>query len=393
MTPIKPLLIAILLSSGFVLSACQEAPAETAPVLPEVTVAHPLVKPVTDWDDYIGQFEAVERVEIRPRVSGYLVGVHFEEGQLVEQGDLLFSVDPRPFEAALDAARSNIVGAQARVENARSQLARADDLVAIQAISTEEYEALQAGLRSAESELQAAKAAERVAALDVEFTRITAPVAGRVSESRLDVGNAVKADDSVLTRLVSIDPIHFSFQGSEALYLKYKRSGEREQVPVRIRLQDERDYHWQGTLDFMDNAIDAGTGTIRGRALLQNPDGFLTPGMFGQMQLRAGDEYQGLLLPDTALATRGAQRIVYVVDAQGVVAAREVELGPLQGSLRVIRTGLEADDLVVINGQQRAFPGQPVQATVAVIEDPQASTARTAGSNQGGPAPVANAAR
>ncbi|MBN1237681.1 MAG: efflux RND transporter periplasmic adaptor subunit, partial [Gammaproteobacteria bacterium] len=209
--------------------------------------------------------------------------------------------------------------------------------------------------------------------LDVDFTRVTAPTAGRVSYRRVDVGNAVRADDTVLTTIVSVDPIHFVFQGSEAAYLRYKRQGgvrDEGGTPVRIRLQDEETYRWQGRVDFLDNSIDFGSGTIRGRAVVPNPDGFLTPGMFGHMQLQASERYSGLLLPDTAIATRGAQRIVYVVDGDGIVAAREVQLGPLHGGLRVIRSGITADDRVVVDGQQRARPGQAVDPLVSRIDAP-----------------------
>lgn len=356
------------------LYGCEETqPVSTAPQLPEVTVAEPLVKQVTDWDDYVGQFEPIERVDLRPRVSGYIVSVHFEDGQLVEQGDLMFTIDPRPFEAALDEARSRAVGAEARLENARTELERARGLVEIQAVSAEEFEAMEATVRTAEAELEAARAATRAHDLNVDFTRITAPIGGRASYRRVDTGNAVKADETVLTTIVSVDPIHFVFQGSEALYLKYRREGADSRdgdTVVRIRLQDEPVFGRTGRLDFMDNSIDPGTGTIRGRALVDNPDGFLTPGMFGHMQLQASGEYAGLLLPDTAIATRGAERIVYVVDDDGLVSAKEVVLGPLDDGLRIIRAGLTASDRVIVDGQQRARPGQSVQANAGRIEAP-----------------------
>jgi RND family efflux transporter MFP subunit len=372
--PIRATLSSLcVLTAALTVAACGETvPARTAP-LPEVTVAQPLVKTIVDWDSYVGRFEPVQRVDLRPRVSGHLVGIHFEDGELVEAGDLLFAIDPRPFEAALDEAKGRAAAASARVENVRTELERARGLVDIQAVSKEEFEALEAALRSAEAELEAVGAAVRGHQLNVDFTRVAAPIGGRVSYRRVDVGNAVKADETVLTTIVSVDPIHFVFQGAEALYLKYKRQGGNAgggDAPVRIRLQDEPTHRWNGRLDFVDNAIDAGSGTIRGRAVVANPDGFLTPGMFGHMQLQASDEYSGLLLPDTSIATRGAQRIVYVVDADGLVSAKEVHLGPLNGGLRVIRAGLTAEDRVVVDGQQRARPGQSVQALASRIESP-----------------------
>ncbi|MFO7287691.1 MAG: efflux RND transporter periplasmic adaptor subunit [Gammaproteobacteria bacterium] len=338
--------------------------------MPQVTVAEPLIRPIVDWDGYIGQFQAVERVEVRPRVSGYLVDVHFEEGQLVDKGQLLFSIDPRPFEAALDQARGREAAALARLENARAELERARGLVEIRAVSREEVEALEAAVRTAEADLAAARAEVRARALDLEFTRVVAPIAGRASYRRVDRGNAVKADDTVLTTIVSVDPIHFVFQGAESLYLKYKRAEIGEKRMARIRLQDEDDYRWVGELDFLDNSIDPGSGTIRGRAVVPNPDGFLTPGMFGHMLLQASPEYPGVLLPDTAIATRGADRIVYVVDADGKVSARVVELGPLHEGLRVIRSGIASGDRVVVDGQQRVRPGATVDAVLARLEAP-----------------------
>ena len=364
----------LLAATSLVLSSCEDTQQAAAPAPPEVTVANPVVRPVIDWDGYVGQFEAVERVELRPRVTGYLVEVLFEEGEMVEEGDVMFRIDPRPFQAALDAARSREAAAEARLNNAATELERATGLRDIQAVSSEEFEELQAVQRSAAAELEAARAERRAAELDVEFTRIKAPISGRASYRRLDVGNAVRADETLLTTIVSVDPIHFSFQGSEALYLKYRRQqeGGLGETPVRIRLQDEAQPRWTGYLDFMDNALNPNAGTIMGRAVVDNPDGFLTPGMFGHMLLQASDEYMGVLLPDTAIGTRGAQRIVYVVDEEGVVSTKAVELGQMDGDLRVIRSGLEAEDVVVINGLQRAFPGRVVQPVRGQIETPAA---------------------
>jgi RND family efflux transporter MFP subunit len=368
------------LFASLALTSCDEAQTASAPSLPQVTAAHPLVKTINDWDNFVGQFEAVERVEIRPRVTGYLVEVYIEDGQMVSAGDKLFRIDSRPFDAALSEAQSRVTGAQSRLENARTELERARGLVEVKAISQEEFDSLNAAMLSATSELEAARAATRAAELDVDFTTIVAPISGRASYRRVDVGNAVIADETVLTTLVSLDPIHFSFQGSEADYLKYKRNNRnisQNNTPVRIRLQDEDDYRWPGQLDFLDNAIDPESGTIRGRAVLNNPDGFLTPGMFGHMQLQATAAYDGILLPDTAIATRGAQRIVYVVDEAGMVTTQEVEPGPLNEGLRVIRSGLAAEDVVIIDGLQRARPGAQVAVTMSKISDPADAVALT----------------
>ena len=363
-------LAALALLCALALAACGKPKPPSQPV-PQVTVAHPLAEQVVDWDDYVGQFQAVQTVEVRPRVSGYLVGIGFRDGQLVRRGQTLFTIDPRPTQAALDQAKAQAVRADATLANARTELARVKTLAPIQAVSREEVETKEAAERTAAADVTAARAAVQAAGLNVGFTRVLAPVAGRVSYRRVDVGNAVVADSTLLTTVVSVDPIHFVFQGSEALYLKFQRDGgartETSGTPVRIRLQDEPDYRWNGRLDFMDNAIEAGTGSIRGRALLRNPNGFLTPGMFGHMQLQNARPYRGMLVPDTAIATQGAKRIVYVVAPDGKVLIRAVELGPLSGGLRVIRSGLSPSDLVIVDGQQRAQPGQKVQAKQARI--------------------------
>jgi RND family efflux transporter MFP subunit len=358
---------AAVLAVALALAACHGRPKAAAPPPPAVTVAHPLVEQVVDWDDYVGQFQAVNTVEVRPRVSGYLVGVHFKDGQTVRKGQLLFTIDPRPTQAALLQAQAQAARAAATLANAETELNRRKELLAIQAVSKEEYESQQAAVRTAAADLAAAKAAVQAQALNVGFTRITAPISGRVSYRRVDVGNAVVADSTILTTIVSVDPIRFVFQGSEALFLKHQRQGRELGAPVRIRLEDETAYRWHGRLDFIDNAIQPGTGAIQGHALVANPAGFLIPGMFGHMQLEDAKPYRGMLIPDTAVATQGAKRIVYVAGPDGVVGVRVVELGPLSGGLRVIRAGLEAGDLVIIEGQQRARPGQKVKPKLGRI--------------------------
>lgn len=368
-----PRFSATLLAIGSVLLvSCSEPPQMQAPGAPQVTVARPLVKTVSDWDRYVGQFEAVNHVELKPRVSGYLVEVAVADGALVNAGDLLFSIDARPFEAALAEARGRMQSVQTRLNNARKELERARGLLDLQAVSQEEFDALEAAVQSAESDLASAQAAQRSAELNVEFTRITAPVAGRVSDSRVDIGNTVKADETVLTTVVSVDPMHFSFQGSEADYLRYLRQNPEgvEGAAVRIRLQDEEAPARTGSIDFFDNAVNTSAGTIRGRAVVDNADGFLVPGMYGQLELQAGDTYQGILLPDSAISTRGAQRLAMVVGDDGIVQARVIELGPLYEGMRVIRSGLDGSERVIVSGLQRAFPGAPVEATETTIADP-----------------------
>jgi RND family efflux transporter MFP subunit len=349
----------------FALSACSGgAESQQPPPAPEVTVATPLVQEVVDWDDFVGRFEAISNVEVKPRVSGYIVGTHFRDGQYVRHGQLLFTIDARPARAQVDQARAQLARAQAQAVNARTELARSRTLAAQRAASVEEVEQRQAALRSANADVAAAAALLRARQLDVGFTRVLAPISGQVSERRVDPGNAVTADQTVLTTIVSTDPLHFAFDGSEALLLRFQRQNDdrsRIGAPVRIRLQDEAQYVHPGRLDFVDNALDADSGTIRGRAVVPNPDGFLKAGMMGRLRLASSAPYRALLVPDTAIATDATRRVVYVVDRTGTVAVRPVQLGPLNGNLRVIRAGIGPQDQVIIGGLQRAMPGQKVK--------------------------------
>ena len=357
------------------LSACSSAEPQAPPPAPEVTVANPLVREVLDWDDFVGRFEAVDSVEVKPRVTGHLVSVHFRDGQYVSRGQLLFTIDSRPARAQADQARAQVARAEAQAINARTELARSRTLAAQRAASTEEVEQRQAALRSADADVAASRAALRARQLDLGFTRVVAPISGQVSERRVDRGNAVTADQTVLTTIVTTDPVHFSFDGSEALLLRFQRQAgaSRLGAPVRIRLQDEAQYVHAGRLDFIDNALNAGAGTIRGRAVVPNPDGLIKPGMVGRLRLASSAPYPALMVPDTAIATDAARRVVYVVDRSNTVTVRPVQLGPLNGSLRVIRSGLGPQDLVVIGGLQRAMPGQKVKPKKGRIKPPTTS--------------------
>jgi RND family efflux transporter MFP subunit len=357
------------------LAACSGgAESQGTPPPPEVTVALPLVQDIVEWDDYVGRFEAVDNVEVKPRVSGYLVGVHFRDGQYVRRGQLLFTIDARPAQAQLDQARAQLARAEAQLVNARTELARSRTLAAQKAASVEEVEQRQAALRSAEADVAAGRAAVRARQLDTGFTRVVAPISGQVSERRVDRGNAVTADQTVLTTIVSTNPLHFSFDASEALLLRYEReNGARLGAPVRIRLQDEAQYVHPGRLDFVDNSLSSGAGTVRARAVVPNPDGFLKAGMVGRLRLAASPAHPALHVPDTAIVTDAARRVVYVVDKNGTVTMRPVQLGPLTGSLRVIQSGLSPQDQVVIGGIQRAMPGQKVKVRKGKIMPPTAA--------------------
>jgi len=337
------------------------------PQLP-VTAAAPLVREITEWDDYVGRFEAVDSVEVRPRASGYLQRSHFTDGQYVRAGQLLFSIDARPAQAALDQARAQLARAVATLANARTELARSETLAKSQAASQEEVEQRRAAVRTGEADVAAANAAIRAAALNVGFTRVVAPISGRVSQRLVDPGNAVTADQTVLTTVVSTSPIHFSFQGSEASLLDYERRGDTLQnAPVRIKLQGAEDYGINGRIDFVDNALSNGSGTITVRAVVQNPDGALRPGLFGQLQLAASAPRPAFLLPDTAIVTDGPRRVVYVIGPKDVVQARPVTLGPVVGNLQVIKTGITAKDRIIVGGIQRAMPGKPAKVQAGTI--------------------------
>jgi RND family efflux transporter MFP subunit len=383
-------------AAALLLGACGGPQAPQAPPPPPVTVAAPLQERVVDWDDFVGRFEAPQRVEVRARTGGYLAGVHFRDGQTVRRGQLLFTLDPRPAQALLAAARAQLAQAEASRGLARTELARSQALLAATAISREEFEARTAAVAQADAAVQAAQAAVRARSLDVEFTRVTAPISGAISERRVDVGNLIAGGSSagdVLTTIVSTSPIHFSFEASEAVMLKYRRGGAGS-GRVQVRLQDEPDYRWSGTLDFTDALIDDASGAVRMRAVIANPSGLLRPGMFGHARLQGSGAYDAFLIPDTAVIADGPRRVVYVVDATNTVTPKPVEVGPLSGGLRVIRSGLAAGDKVVIDGIQRAMPGSkisPVQGRVT-RQAPAAAAAPAAPTITAPPASIATPA-
>ena len=349
---------------------------------PTVTIATPLVRPIVDWDDYIGRFEARQSVEVRPRVSGYVERIAFRDGEFARAGDLLFVIDPRPFAATLAQARAEAQRARATTDLARSNFARTDKLLGLNAVSREEFDTAKATLAQAQASLASAQATVDARALDVGFTRVTAPISGRMSDRRVDVGAFVTSGQTVMTTVVTLDPIHFVFTGSEAIYLKYQRAnraGTRPSSrvapnPVEIRLADETEYRWRGRMDFVDNAIDLGSGTIRGRAVVNNPDGFLTPGMFGHMRLIGSGSYSGMLIPEAAVVTDQTRKTVLIVGPDGIVTPRVVELGPLIDGLRVVRSGLKTDDNIIIAGVQRARPGTKVAVRPGRIVPPAPGT-------------------
>jgi RND family efflux transporter MFP subunit len=343
------------------LSACsKDAPPADPP--PTVKVAAPLVREVTDWDDYAGRFEAVDSVEVRPRVSGLLESVHFRDGQNVKKGQLLFTIDPRPIAAELAQSQAQLARARAAQVNAAAALKRGKALSESQLISEANLELLAAGQLQAAADVEAAEANVRSNALNLEFTRVVAPLDGHISRHRLAPGNLVEVGTTLLTTIVTLEPIRFVFDAPESALLKYKRqqAGSGAKNAVDIRLQDEKDYRWKGHIEFIDNALDESSGTIRARALVANPEGFLTPGMFGHMRRFDSQPVRAMLIPDESIVNDQTRQIAYVVGEDGIVQQRTIEMGRLIDGMRVIRSGLAPGELVIISGVQRARPGRKV---------------------------------
>lgn len=371
-----PVLLLLVTLAG---TDCAAADAPAAPPPPTVTVAQPVVKRITEWDEYTGRFVAKQRVDVRARVSGYLDSVHFTEGQLVEAGQLLFVIDQRPFQAAVERARADVARAQTQFKLARIEFERGERLEASHAMSRETLEERRAGRDSGQAQVDAARALLRAAELDLSFTEIRAPMAGRVSDIRVDVGNLISggaADSTLLTTIVSLDPIEFEIEASESEFMRYtrldsagtRRSSRDVQNPVEARLIDEEGWPHKGRMTFVDNELDPVTGTMLGRATFPNPDHVLLPGMFARARLYGEGEHDAVLIPDVAVVADQATKLVMVVGKDDVVEARPVILGGLIDGLRIVREGLSAEDRIIVNGVQRARPGQPV--TPVTAQDP-----------------------
>jgi RND family efflux transporter MFP subunit len=367
------------------------------PAPPQVTVARPVEREITEWDEYTARLEATEFVEVRARVSGYLESIHFKDGALVKKGDLLFTIDPRPYQAAQRRAEGEQSVARARLDLAEKKLERSANLVAREAISKEEGDVRAAEARQAEAALRAATAAVEAATLEVEFTQIHSPIAGRVGRKLVTEGNLVNggigALGTLLTTIVSLDPLHAYFDADERAFLKYARlakSGERvssreRQNPVRIQLADEHGFPHEGYMDFVDNQLDRGTGTMIGRAVIPNPDLFLSPGLFARLQLLGRERLRVLLLPDAAVLFDQSERFVWVVDDRNQVQYRRVQVGRIYEGQRIIREGLQVSDRVIVAGVQRVRPGIVVspEESPAAAPSPSPQAAREAGAPAG----------
>jgi RND family efflux transporter MFP subunit len=382
--------LTILLLLAPVLAACGESqsqPQAAAPPPPQVTIAKPTSKMIADQDEYVGRFVAVESVEVRARVPGYLEAIHFQDGQLVKAGDLLFTIDRRPFQIALAQAQASLAQAKATLAFADSDLTRAQSVTIGSVITQQTFDQRTQAKRSAEAAVAAQQAAERQAALDLEFTELRAPVSGRIGDRRVSIGNLVtggtSGNTSLLATIESIDPIRVEFTLDEASYLRYgdlatDAAGANRglALPVKLKLLSESVFSHEGKMDFVDNAIERSSGTIRARAVLANPDGRFTPGMFARVRMAAAPPKNELLVPDAAIGAEQARKFVLVVDAENVARPKYVTLGPVVDGLRVITQGLSSDDNVIINGLMRARPGakvtpQPSSTASAAAAGPQ----------------------
>lgn len=356
-----------------VLAGCNNDQSGAAAAPPSVSVAPVLVKEISQWDDYSGRIEAVESVELRPRVSGYIERVAFREGQEVKKGEVLFTIDARSYRAALAQAEAQLARAKAQAVQSSAEAKRAEALVAQQAISIESFEQKSATAQSAQADLQAAQAAVETARLNLEWTQVRAPISGRAGRAHVTAGNLVSANDpnSVLTTLVSLDKVYAYFDADESAFLRYGklvRSGERPSerdgsLPVQVGLADEDGFPHEGTVDFLDNQVERSTGTIRARAVLDNRDRVFTPGLFARVRLLGTGRLKAMLIDDKAVLTDQDRKYVYIVDKDGKAQRREVQLGRSAEGLRIVEKGLAAGDKVIINGVQKVFmPGMPVDA-------------------------------
>jgi RND family efflux transporter MFP subunit len=352
-------------------SVAQPGPSQAPPV----TVAKPVVKDIIERTDFIGRFEAIDQVDIRARVPGYLDKVHFQDGTFVKAGDLLFTIDPRPYRNALEQAQSAVTSAQVRLEFAQSDLDRAEQLRRTGNIPDQLFDQRRQAFLTARAELDRSQAALRQAQLDVEFTQVRSPISGRISRRFVSEGNLVNANQTILTNVLSLDPIQFYFDVDERSYLTYSRqaqggtktSANGEANEVVLTLTDERLGQRRGLLDFVDNRLDAASGTIRLRAVFENKDLFLTPGLFGRVTVGASDPYQGILLPDEAIGSDQDRRVVYVVGENNVVNLKPVRIGPRIDGYRVIRDGLTGNETVAVNGLVRVRPGAPITPQMTTL--------------------------
>lgn len=380
--------------SAALLTACSGGNQQGVPPPPQVNVAQVVQKKVQLWDEFSGRIEAVDTVELRPRVSGYLSAVHFREGSEVKRGQRLFSIDDREYRAVVDSAKANAARAQSRVVLARTELARSERLIKEQATSQGELDQRRGELQQAQADLSAMQAAVTQAQLNLSFTQITSPINGRIGAALVKPGNLVSPGTSLLSTVVSMDPIYVSFEGDEQVYLKYQtlsQNGQRQSSrdarnPVQVGLADETGYPHKGEMVFVDNQLNAGTGTIRAKAQLKNTDGVFTPGLFARVRLLGSGEQVVMLIHEMAVSTDQDRKFVYVLGEKNATVRKDVVLGEAVDGLRVVRKGLTPKDIVVVNGVRKIFyPGAPVEPITVPMDKPDqappapANPAATAG--------------
>jgi membrane fusion protein, multidrug efflux system len=385
-------------AAAVLLSACGQskgdATAAGAPLAAQVSVAPAIQRDIEDSDEFTGRLEATETVEIRARVGGTLDRVHFREGQTVKRGDLLFTIDARPFQAELARAEAQLAGVRSRSDLSKTEFTRAQKLLEMRAISQQEFDQLQSGTRTSDADIKAAQAAVQSARLNIEYSRIRAPIGGRISRANVTAGNLVGTGDTVLTTIVSQDKVYAYFEASESTYLKYgkqvrdgTRANARETAnTVFMGLANEQGYPHKGAIDFFDNRLNAQTGAIRARAVFDNKNNQFTPGLFARVKLIGSGSFKAVLTPDRAIGTDQNKKFVLVVDQNNVANFREVKLGALQDGMRVITEGLKGGEIVVVDGLQRIRPGMPVtpqkldvDAKGMPIEKPAAAPSAPAG--------------
>ena len=387
------------------LAGCGEPPPRAEAPPPAVTVARPVQREVIEWDEYTGWLEPVESVDVRARVSGLIESAPYQEGTNVKKGDVLFSIDVRPFQAELDSRIADVAKATAQLGQTSSDLKRIQEAVKSSAVSERDFDSAKAAVDRAKAELSAARAAEDAARLDVEWCRVTAPIAGRVSNKRVTEGNLVNGgagEATLLTTVVSQDPIYCYVDVDEASVLKYAqlaREGKRvsaryAKIQTFMAVASESGFPHEGVVDFVDNRIDPSTGTVRGRGVYANADGFLQPGMFARVRIPGSGRYQAILVPDAAVTTDQNQKLLMVVNGDNVVEPRPVTLGALFGEFRVIVSGVGANDRVVVNGLLHARPGAKVSPQETALSTdslqltaPGSPTTRALPATQPQPAP------
>ena len=354
---------------AFLLAACSP-PAPQAPPPPAVTVAPAIGRVVNEWDEFTGRIQAVDYVEVRPRVSGFIDKVAFTEGKEVRQGEVLFVIDQREYRDALERAKAEYTRASTQAELAKSEAGRAEGLIKENAISREEYDARVSAVAQANANAAAAEAALRTAQLNLDWTMVRAPISGRVSRAEVTRGNVVSNGNpaTLLTTIVSLDPVYVYFEADEQAYLRNRATVRAAKTTVRMRLADEAGFPHTGYVDFVDNQLNPGTGTIRARAVFNNKDRLFTPGLFARVQLLGAGKLDAVLVQDGAVGTDQDRKFVYLVKPDSTIDYRKVELGRIVDGLRVIRSGLAAGDNIVINGLQRVRPGVKVTPTFTTME-------------------------